>query len=108
MENVHGSEAPLLSPAIGRCRSVTGPQCLWRDRFRVQAGTGGNGTAAPQPRPGHVVATVPGASGSIAVQGVLSAIFSDVYMVRAEHVDPVPMPDIPFIFSIHQQEPYAY
>lgn len=74
----------------------------------VQAGTGENGTAAPQPRPGHVVATVPGTSGSIAVQGVLSAIFSDVYMVRAEHVDPVPMPDIPFVFSIHQQEPYAY
>ncbi len=45
---------------------------------------------------------------SVPVRGALSAIISDKYVLEAQKVESGHMPDIPFIFSVHRAEPYAF
>lgn len=59
--------------------------------------------------PGEAIPGLPPTPGkAIRVQGALSAILSDVFMLHADHAEIVPAPDIPFIFDIREQEPYSY
>ncbi|GFM36817.1 TIGR03943 family putative permease subunit [Desulfovibrio psychrotolerans] len=59
--------------------------------------------------PGEAIPGLPPTPGkAIRVQGALSAILSDVFILHADHAEIVPVPDIPFIFDIREQEPYSY
>lgn len=46
--------------------------------------------------------------GSIAVQGVISTLINDKFVIYSRKTEQVKRPELPFIFEFRREEPYAY